>query len=163
MGVPQSFANSALYLGGESCVHAQPSGCKQQCPAIPAESIPGWKGLFVCMLWCPPVPAGSSSGRGDWGVLQWHCRLAREPGWSLCPLSMCRGNKQWCSWIVPSAPENSCSSQPSLCGLSLRCCSEAVQLALRRNYFKYRCTFHVFLEGSKFSILLGHHLGPPSR
>lgn len=144
-------------------MHAQPSGCKQQCTAIHAGSIPGRKGLFVCMLRCPPIPAGSSSGRGDWGVLQWPCRLVREPGWSFCPLSMCRGNKQWCSWIVSSVQRTLAVPQPSLHGLSLICCSEAVQLALRRNYSKYRCTFHVFLEGSKFSILLGHHLGPPSR
>lgn len=115
------------------------------------------------MLWRPHVSARSSFSKGGW--LPQHPADGAE-NLDGVPISCpCAGEcKQWRS---PAPLVLGCSlssqrafmvSQPSLCGLSLcRSCSVDSQLSFRRNFFKYRCTFEVFLGGGELSA----HL-PPS-
>lgn len=131
---------------------------------VPAVSISGWKGP-VCPL-VPSCSCGASCGRHGWRRITMALQGIHSTWQQSRLLTKSRGNADngpyqfLSSWRVLATP------QLSLCGLSVVCCAEAVQLTLsclsRRNCSKYRETLGVLLVEGRLSDLLHHHLGPAS-
>lgn len=123
-------------------------------------------------LSCPSLPDGVNSGRGGWGCTTVVLQVRQSTLKELLPTIQVQGKcKQWHS-LFPPVLESSLDSQrdldaPLLYMVSLYCflcrsCSIGLQLYLRWNCSKYRCTLDVVLRMGKLSIVLCCHLGPTS-
>lgn len=87
-----SLVLHSLWVGCPVCTFSPPVACSSS-----STLLHRWIGLQVegpysCMLWRFHVPAGPSSRRGGWGILQRPCSSAGEPGYSSRPRFKCRGN-----------------------------------------------------------------------
>lgn len=106
-------------LGRGAHMHAQFSGCVQS-PVEPEGST------LMCALWCSAFFAGGVPPGGVVGWMHYSSPLDQSTWTELPPTIKAQGKRT----MVLTGSSGPVVFPPSLCGFSLVCCAEAVQLAL---------------------------------